>query len=210
MHPPNHGPMHAHNHEPTHPHNHEPMHPPNHEANIPKPKQQPKPHDNNAKKPKLRSDFIMDVKLPLSQIHFNQSAEIVMNLINAEKYNVSVAYAVDAFVEYRMRLLTWVYEIKETSLKMCKDSKAPELALSTVVFEVFNGVLERLDWFHEKTVTTFAKAVTRMFDVRQMDEKHRTEKARQVKNKLRRSLKQYEGTMARKTRGILRSALSFL
>lgn len=185
-------------------------HPPKNESNTAIPKQQPKSHKNNSNETKLRSDFVNNIELPLSQLHYNQTAEIVMNLINEEKYNVSVAYSVDAFVEYRMKLLIWVYEIKTISLTMSKNSTTPELALSTVIFDVFNSILERLDGFHEKTVTTFEKAVHRMFDVRQMDFKRRVQKAHQVQNKLKKSLRQYEATVARKTRGILRSALSFL
>lgn len=159
----------------------------------------------------LRSEFVTQVELPLYlyKLHYNQTVNTVKALINAEKYNVSVAYAVNIFVEYRIKVLIWAYGIKETSLTMTKNSKVPELALSTVVFDVFNNILERIDLYHERTVTTFEKAVERMFEVRKMDLAQRGRKTKQVLRKLTKNLKQYE-TMVRKTQGILRSTLSFL
>lgn len=156
-----------------------------------------------------RSEFVKNVEVPHYELHFNKTADKITPLITGGKYNVSIPYAVNAFSAYRMKVLTWVYGIKETSLTMTKNAVAPELALSTVVFNVFNTILERLDFYHEKLTTSFENAIKKMLEVGEQDENQREHKVMQVLRRLNKNLKQYE-TMVRKTQSMLRSTLSFL
>lgn len=152
----------------------------------------------------------MKSSLPLSKPHYVLTKDYVLKLVNATKYKTSIAIALDAFSEYRIEVLTWIYKIKEASLNMCNNSKkAPEVVLSTVVYNVFNKIQDRLDRIHEKTMKTFENNSKKLFNGRRLGAKQRNQKAQQILTQLRKQLQQYETTV-RKTKGILRSALSFL
>ncbi|XP_031624041.1 uncharacterized protein LOC116341238 [Contarinia nasturtii] len=157
-----------------------------------------------------RFAFLMKPPLPLSRPHYTATEFYVKRLLNATKYDASVAFALDAFSEYRIGVLAWMYGIRESSLDMCKKSKkAPVMVLSTVVYSVFNKIQDRLDRIHERTMKTFEISSKRLFTGRRMSVKQVNQKAQQMLIQLKRRLQQYETTI-RKTKGILRSALSFL
>lgn len=165
---------------------------------------------NKIKYDDRRFAFLTKATLPLSKPHYTATEVYVRKLLNATKYDASIAFALDAFSEYRVEVLGWIYNIKEASLNMSKTSKkAPALVLSTVVFGIFNTIQDRLDRIHEKTMKSFETSSKRLFRGRRMSVKQANQKAQQILIQLKRRLQQYETTV-RKTKGILRSALSFL
>lgn len=157
-----------------------------------------------------RFNFLTKARLPRSKPHYDMAVKYVRILVNATRYNTSIVFALDAFSEYRIEVLFWVYGIKGGALNLSKNSKkAPQLPLATVVFGVFNTIQERLVTIHEKTMQTFENSARKLFNKRRLTVKQRNQRAQQMFVILKRKLQQYETTV-RKTKGILRSALSFL
>lgn len=158
-----------------------------------------------------RFAFLTKKPLPRSENHYKSTQKAVKTLVNAREYNASIVMAMDAFSEYRYDVLTWVYRIKDSSLKMTKKSKkAPEFALSTVVLSEFNTIQEQLDSIHEETMETFEINAQNLFCVHNTSNaKQRHQISEKMLSQLKEQLSKYEAVV-RKTQSMLRSTLSFL
>ena len=153
-----------------------------------------------------RFAFLTKTPLPRTHKHYDAVAHVIEKLVNAAKYNPSIAFALDAFSEYRIEVLTWIYGIKEASVKMTVNSSKPAFALSTVVFEEFNIIQEILDSNHERTMQTFETAAQHLLKSGGNQQHQFTEHLLKL---LQNKLLAYEMTVE-KAQNILRSTLSFL
>lgn len=174
----------------------------------------------NAKSPKnqkgrisdddQRFAFLTKTPLPQSEQHYNSTMDVVKMLMDATKYDASIAFALDAFSEYRIKVLTWIYGIKEASIKMTSESKkVPEFALSTVIFKQFNTIQEKLDTIHEKTMKKFEISAKKLIKRVKLSAKERNQIVQKILSQLQKQLTEYEATVE-KTQNMLRSTLSFL
>lgn len=134
----------------------------------------------------------------------------VRKLMTENVSNLTIVYALDAFSEYRIRVLTWLYEVKKDSLDKCKTSKkAPALSLATVVFRVFNNAQRKLLGIHEQTMETFDKSARKLFTNTQTKQHNTRVKVKELLDLLKQNLKKYENTIL-EARRILKAGLAFL
>lgn len=145
----------------------------------------------------------------LSMPRYIEKLNYVRQLVQAEQYNASIVYALDAFSEYRMVIVTWLYEIKKENLEKCKTSKkAPTLALATVVFRVLNNAQRSLLNIHEKTIKNFEDNAHKLFNNSEMRKSNPRLQVKKILDLLLNNLQQYEKTVLH-TRNILGQGLSF-
>lgn len=142
--------------------------------------------------------------------YYNSTENIVKALVSATKYNASIAFAIDAFSEYHIEVLAWMYGVKEASIKIAKESKkAPDFALTTVVSSQFNTLQEKFDAIHEDIIKRFENAVKKLLKRKKSTVKQRNQLSLKILNQLKKQLHEYEMTV-RNARSMLRSTLSFL
>lgn len=154
-----------------------------------------------------RFEFLMRTPLPTVKEHFDIAKKAIISLINADKFHAARSFALDAFSNYRIQVMSYVYRIKGESIKLCENStKVPPFILATVVFEIFNTAQQRLEAYHENQMKRFQKFDDELIKQHPNQYKQNRDK---IIVKLRRSLKKYEN-IVRKTKGIFRSSLAFL
>lgn len=150
-----------------------------------------------------RFAYLTKTPLPRTQKHYDAVAHAIEELVNAAKYNPSFAFALDAFSEYRIEVLTWIYRIKDATMKLTVNStKASAFALSTIVFQHFNIIQESLDSIHEQTKQKFETNAKYLL-------KSGGNQRHQFTQNLLKQLLAYEMIVG-KTKNILQSTLSFL
>lgn len=147
------------------------------------------------------------MKKPLPKVKPNilEAKKPIDILINAGQYQAASSFALNAFSEYRIKVLSWVYRIKAKSLELCELKPEPYI-FATPVFDVFNLAQEKLDKYHEQSMTDFQSFCINLFKTNpQQHAKKRNALYRRLENRL----NKYQ-QVVRQAKQIFRYCLSFL
>lgn len=175
---------------------------------VPKVKNSIKTTDNKERFPiHSKLAFLMKIRVPSVNYRLPYSKNMILSLLNANKYHAANSSVLMVLSDYRMNVLFWIHRIKKESLKKAGLKKGDSRQLSiTAVYFVFRVAKEKLAKYFDQIFTE-----TKLFNENLFKESQITahKSGERVISNLRMMLREYE-TIAEETRKMLPASLSFL
>lgn len=151
--------------------------------------------------------FLMKSRVPSANYRLPYSKNMILSLLNANKYHAANSSVLMVLFDYRMNVLFWIHRIKKESLKRAGLKKGNSRQLSmTAVYFVFHIAKDKLAKYFNQIF-----AETKLFNENLFFESQITahKRGERVISNLRMQLQEYE-TIVDETRKMLPASLSFL
>lgn len=150
----------------------------------------------------------MKTRVPSANYRLPYSKNMILSLLNANKYQAASSSVLIVLSDYRMNVLFWIHRIKKESLKKAglKKGNSRQLLSMTAVYFVFHIAKDKLAKYFDQIL-----AETKLFNENLFMESQNTahDLGERVISNLRMKLREYE-TVVDETRKMLPASLSFL
>lgn len=110
-----------------------------------------------------RFAFLRSLQIPVPEVESYKKS--VLRLMRGNNFYAARFIAIDAFASYRIKVMNYIEELSDDSLKICdeKENEADSLILATVIFKIFNLAFDKLDQHHTTILVYIKKLSERNF-----------------------------------------------
>lgn len=129
-------------------------------------------------------------------------------LIRRGDFKSAQAFGMDSFASYRVRVINYVDKLQTQAIKITKatKSKKDKIIAQTVVFEIFNSLLNHFDKYHEHMIKEI-----KQIDIQKLSHQHKNNQLNEnaILQEMRRTLRLYESKV-NQSKGLVRRSLAML